>query len=125
MLKYFIRLVKIIFVSNQYVILFSDARVRSLAAAWARSDHDFAESLLFNKDLFGLVEVLKAITLLDSARRIRVHEKKMKQIQMTGKPKAKKIGFIKSNIDSLNTLKPQVIIRFSCNTLFHRTQFLC
>ena len=49
----------------------ADSRVRALAAAWARKDHTLSDSLLSNKDLFGLAEVLKALTLLDSSRRIR------------------------------------------------------
>ncbi len=86
-----------------------DARVRALAAAWARKDHDLANAFLQNRDSFGLVEVLKALTLLDSSRRIRVEEKKVKRLQVQGaKIKPKQMGKFKSNIDNLTACKPKV-----------------
>ena len=87
-----------------------DARVRALAAAWARKDHDLAGTFLKNKDQFGLVEVLKALSLLDSARAIRVEEKKLKRLQLQtgGKVKPKVMGRFKSNIDNLAKQKPKV-----------------
>ncbi len=88
-----------------------DARVRALAAAWARKDHDLANAFLQNRDSFGLVEVLKALTLLDSSRRIRVEEKKVKRLQVQGaKIKAKQMGKFKSNIDNLTAVKPKVYL---------------
>lgn len=84
-----------------------NARVRALAAAWARHDYDLAEAFLKNRDNFGLNEVLKALTLLDSGRQVRVLEKKMKRIQMSaGKVKPQTIGKLKSDIDNLNKNKP-------------------
>ena len=90
--------------------LSSDARARGLAAAWARQDHDLADSLLINRQTFGLVEVLKALTILDSARRIREEEKRLKKmfIQTGGKVKPKIMGKFKSNIDNLTANKPKV-----------------
>jgi hypothetical protein len=87
-----------------------DARARGLAAAWARQDHELANSLLLNRNTFGLVEVLKALTLLDSARRIREEEKKLKKMLMQtgGKVKPKIMGKFKSNIDNLTANRPRV-----------------
>lgn len=80
-----------------------------MAVAWARNDYELADALLQNRDQFGLVEVLKAISLLDSGRQIRVLEKKLKQLQLSAtKVRPRKIGKLKSDIDNLTALKPSV-----------------
>jgi hypothetical protein len=85
--------------------------VRALAAAWARQDYDLADAFLQNKESFGLNEVLKALSLLDSGRQVRVLEKKMKMLQMSaGKVKPQTMGKLKSDIDNLNKNKPSVSI---------------
>lgn len=85
--------------------------MRALAVAWARNDYELADALLQNRDQFGLVEVLKAISLLDSGRQIRVLEKKLKQLQLSAtKVRPRKIGKLKSDIDNLTALKPSVSI---------------
>ncbi|XP_077977073.1 uncharacterized protein LOC144432683 [Glandiceps talaboti] len=84
------------------------SRIRALAAAWARTDLAMVNIFLAKSDLFGLVEILKALTLLDSGRRVREFEKKMRRLEMTGKVKRKTIGKLKSNIDNLNAIKPKV-----------------
>lgn len=84
-----------------------NARVRALAAAWARHDYELADAFLQNQNNFGLNEVLKALTLLDSGRQVRVLEKKMKRLQMSaGKVKPTTMGKLKSDIDNLNKNKP-------------------
>ncbi|KAK3576583.1 hypothetical protein CHS0354_011259 [Potamilus streckersoni] len=84
-----------------------NARVRGLAAAWARHDHDFAWALLKNRKSFGMVEVLKALNLLDAGRQIRVLEKKLKRLQLSsGKVLPHTLGKLKSSIDNLNAIKP-------------------
>ncbi|KAK2158796.1 hypothetical protein LSH36_164g11008 [Paralvinella palmiformis] len=85
-----------------------NARVRALAAAWARRDFELASGMLLNKDNFGLVEVLKAVTLLDCERQLRVEEKKLRILTSAGnKVRPHKIGKAKSNIDNLKALKPK------------------
>jgi hypothetical protein len=80
--------------------------------AWARNDYELADALLNNRSQFGLPEVLKAIQLLDSGRQVRVLEKKLKQLQLSGnKVGAKKLGKIKSDIDNLSAIKPPVCQR--------------
>lgn len=83
------------------------AKACALAAAWCRHDHQLANNLLRHRRLFTLTEVLKAVTMLDAGRQIRVFEKKLKRLEMNKiKPKATKLGKIKNNIDNLNKLKP-------------------
>jgi hypothetical protein len=83
------------------------AKACALAAAWCRHDHKLANNLLRHRRLFTLTEVLKAVTMLDAARQIRVYEKKLKRLELSKtKPKATKLGKIKNNIDNLNKLKP-------------------
>ena len=93
----------------------TDARVRSLAAAWARHDHELSDWLLSQRERFGLVEVLKAATLLDAGRCIRVQEKKMKRLQMqtNGRVKPRVMGKHKSTIDNLKAMKPKVRREFT------------
>jgi len=83
------------------------AKACALAAAWCRHDHKLANNLLRHRRLFTLTEVLKAVTMLDAGRQIRVYEKKLKRLELSKtKPKATKLGKIKNNIDNLNKLKP-------------------
>ena len=83
------------------------AKANALAAAWCRHDHQLANNLLRHKSLFTLTEVLKAVNILDAARQIRVHEKRLKRLELSKtKPKATKLGKIKNNIDNLSKLKP-------------------
>ena len=103
-----------------YLLYLSDARIRALAAAWARKDFKLAESFLENRDNFGLNEVLKALQLLDAGRQARVMEKKMKMLQVSkNKVKPQTLGKLKSSIDNLNKMKSPVRTR-TCNlyTLF-------
>ena len=58
------------------------AKVRCLAASWARYDYKLAEILLTCKDKFSLREVLKALALLDSAREERALEKRLKRLDI-------------------------------------------
>jgi hypothetical protein len=96
---------------NPKANFFSDARIRALAAAWARKDFQLAESFLQNRDNFGLNEVLKALQLLDAGRRARVLEKKTKRLQMSkNKVKPKTIGKLKSHIDNFNKMKSPVSV---------------
>ena len=81
----------------------------ALAAAWCRHDHQLANNLLRHRHLFTLTEVLKAITMLDAARQIRVYEKRLKRLELSKtKPKGTKLGKIKNNIDNLTKLKPSI-----------------
>ena len=88
----------------------TDARIRALASAWARADRDLVKSLLTLRETFGLVEVSKAIELLDSARKVRVEEKKLTKLeyQAGGKITPQKRGKFKSTIDNLNAVRPKV-----------------
>ncbi|CAF0970006.1 unnamed protein product [Adineta ricciae] len=82
------------------------AKACVLAAAWCRHDHKLANNLLCHRQLFTLTEVLKAITMLDAARQVRVYEKQLKRLELSQtKPSAKKLGYMKNNIDNLNKLK--------------------
>ncbi|XP_069106344.1 uncharacterized protein [Argopecten irradians] len=83
-----------------------NARIRSLAAAWARNDFTLSDAFLQDRDNFGLVEVLKALQLLDSGRQVRVKEKHLRRLQLsTTKVLPKTLGKIKSDIDNLNVMK--------------------
>ncbi|CAF4230212.1 unnamed protein product, partial [Adineta steineri] len=82
------------------------AKACVLAAAWGRHDHKLANDLLRHRHLFTLIEVLKAVTMLDAGRQIRVYEKQLKRLELSKtKCKATKLGKIKNNIDNLNKLK--------------------
>ncbi|XP_062598671.1 uncharacterized protein LOC134260104 [Saccostrea cucullata] len=84
-----------------------DSKVKALAAAWARGDHELAETLLQRKELFSVVEVSKAIALLDSGRQARVFEKKHKRLQIQkNNVTPSTMGKLKSDIDNLMKLKP-------------------
>ncbi|ESO89374.1 hypothetical protein LOTGIDRAFT_229223 [Lottia gigantea] len=91
------------------IVVTQNAKIRALAAAWARNDYDLAKAFLFDREQMGLVEVLKAVTLLDSGRQIRVLEKRVKRIELSGtKVKGQKMGILKRDIDNLKAIKPSV-----------------
>lgn len=80
-----------------------------LAAAWAHKDHVMADRLLALKDHFGLVEVIKALSLLDSGRKIREWEKKLRRMELQkDKPKKGKLSKCKQNIENLKSVQPKV-----------------
>ncbi|CAG5117351.1 unnamed protein product [Candidula unifasciata] len=86
-----------------------NACIRALSMAWARGDHELASAFLHLPSQFGLVEVLKALTMLDSGRKIRVLEKRLARLQLSGsKVKPNKIGKLKLDINNLNKLKPPI-----------------
>lgn len=86
-----------------------NARVRALAAAWARHDHKLADVFLMNRVSFGLVEVLKAVNILDAGRQIRVIEKKLKLMEhYKVKVKPQKLNKHKSAINNLKAIQPKV-----------------
>lgn len=82
------------------------AKACILAAAWCRHDHTLANNLLCHRQLFTLTEVLKAVTMLDAARQIRVYEKRLKRLELSKTTaNTKKLGQLKNNIDNLTKLK--------------------
>ena len=83
--------------------------------AWARGDQELAGAFLKLRSQFGLVEVLRALNILDAGRQCRVLEKRLKSLQLSGaKVKQKKMGKLKSDIDNLNKLKPPVNMTSLC-----------
>ena len=94
---------------NTYSIeITQNAKARSLAAAFARHDHKLIEFLLNYDKQYGFVDVLKAVTILDSAREARAKEKKIKRLELSGsKIKSHKLGQIKNDINNLALLKPK------------------
>lgn len=99
----------IVTMTESGVDIAQNARVRALAASWARKDHVFADSLISIRSHYTLAEVLKAVTLMDAGRAARVIEKKLKRLQCSKtKVSNKKIGALKSEHDNLLKLKPSV-----------------
>lgn len=89
------------------VELLQNAIIRCLATALTRHEYKFADALLQDRDICGVNEVLKAVALLDSGRQVRVLEKRLKQLQVSGsKVKPTTLGKLKSDIDNLNKNKP-------------------
>jgi hypothetical protein len=85
-----------------------NAKARSLAAAFARHDHKLIDFLLNHDKQYGFVDVLKAVTILDSAREARAKEKKIKRLELSGsKIKSHKLGQIKNDINNLTLLRPK------------------
>lgn len=96
-----------LFVLNQNnVEIGQKAKACALAAAWCRHDHILANNLLRYRQLFTLTEVLKAVTMLDASRQIRVFEKQLKRLESSKtKVNTVKLGKLKNNIDNLSKLK--------------------
>lgn len=75
---------------------------RVLAAAFARKDVALYQHLLSLRELFGLPEVLKALTILDSSRRKRALEKRLVRLEQQGVTSARKLGALRSKINDLS-----------------------
>jgi len=85
------------------------AKARCLAALWANKKYTVAEHLLDSKAGFGfgLTEVLKAVNLLDSGRKIRALERRLELLQKLPKVKARTKGKVTA---AVNDLKREPII---------------
>ena len=104
---------------NEYSIeIIPNSRARSLAAAFARHDKDLIDFYLNKQKQFGLSDVVKASSILDSRRQKKAIEKKIERIEKSsGKPvKAKRLGKLKNDINNLEKLRPKIETRsFGCS----------
>ncbi|XP_060069776.1 serine/arginine repetitive matrix protein 2-like [Ylistrum balloti] len=90
------------------VELHQRVRVRALAASWARNDFKLSTDFLCDRDRYGVVEILKALQILDSGRCIRQKEKQLKRLQVTpGKVSRCTIKNLKNKINNLRHLQPK------------------
>jgi hypothetical protein len=87
----------------------ANAKARSLAVALARHDKELIEYFLHHNRGYGFVDMLKAVTILDSAREKRALEKKIEQIQTKTNSviKPKKLAKFKVDINNLEKMKPK------------------
>lgn len=91
-----------VLLENRVEIL-ENSKSLSLAAAWARKDYPMAEYLLKVPDeKFGIKEVLRAVTILDSARNKRAQERLLKRLASQNCKKRGKLFMLKSLIGSIN-----------------------
>ena len=87
----------------------ANAKARALAAAFARHDSQLIEFFLNHHKQFGFVDLLKAVSILDSSREKKSIEKKIERVQKCGSVmKAKKLGQLKNDIQNLEKIKPKV-----------------
>jgi len=83
------------------------SKARCLAALWSRKSFKVADYLLSPSSNngagygFGLPEVLKAVNLLDSARKIRVLEKRMNLLHRQAKVRQRTLGKVNSTMNDL------------------------
>jgi hypothetical protein len=77
-------------------------RAKLLATLWCLKYYDVADYLLATyKEVFALPEVLRALQLLDSGRRIRAIEKKIARLETQNTVKGHKINILKGQINDL------------------------
>jgi hypothetical protein len=78
------------------------SRAKLLATLWCLKYYDVADYLLATyKEVFALPEVLRALQLLDSGRRIRAIEKKIARLETQNTVKGHKINILKGQINDL------------------------
>jgi hypothetical protein len=91
--------------------MLANAKARALAAAFIRHDKELVSFLMSpaNQQHFGFVDVLKAVTILDSGRDKRCVEKKIERIQTktSSVMKPKKLGKMRNDVNNLNKLAPK------------------
>lgn len=82
-----------------------NAKVRALVSSWLQGDEEFAQFLL-NDNRCGLVEVIKAVSMLDADREIRAIKKKLKRLDVQkSKVRPRKLGKLKDKIENLEAIK--------------------
>ena len=99
-------------------------KVRALVAAWCRHDRQLSEALLSDTAEFGVVEVLKAAQVMDSARKARQLERKMAQLVKAketaghkGKSRlGRKIVAMRVNINNLKVRENSLATNKSSNS---------
>jgi len=90
--------------------LSSGSKARALAAAIARHDHDLSKVMLKMPDVFGMVEVTKALSMLDAKRQLKISEKRLEKLtamkgELAYKVKDGKFSKLKNKIGNLQALK--------------------
>lgn len=88
-------------------------KARVLAACWARRDFDFSEMLLSGQcqgildvhegraDIFGLVDIVRALRLLDTARVVRVRARRLAQLESQPGTKPQTLARLRAEIEEL------------------------
>lgn len=99
---------------DEYSIEISpSAKAKILSAAFARHDHKLIDHILNENKQFGFTDVLKSLTILDSARETRAIDKKLARIAKTGSVmKPNKLA--KFNVEKKN-LSLQIPTHGSCS----------
>ncbi|XP_069121480.1 LOW QUALITY PROTEIN: uncharacterized protein [Argopecten irradians] len=83
-------------------------RVRALAASWVRKDFRLSSDFLRDRDHYGVAEILKALEILDSSRRIRQKEKTLKRLQLSSKKVSHHTTeHLKGKIHNLRKIQPR------------------
>ena len=90
--------------------LSSGSKARALAAAIARHDHEMTRMMLGLPEIFGMVEVTKALSMLDAGRMLKKNEKRLAKLTDLQENKGHKVrkgkfAKLKSAIGNLETLK--------------------
>ncbi|XP_075250977.1 uncharacterized protein LOC142343164 [Convolutriloba macropyga] len=90
--------------------LSSGSKARALAAAIARHDHDLSKVMLRMPEVFGMVEVTKALSMLDAKRQLKISEKRLEKLtamksELGYKVKDGKFSKLKNKIGNLEALK--------------------
>ena len=67
------------------------ARARALAAAWARHDDELA-SFLLSHEHWTVTEVVRAVELLDTPRRMRVLQRRIARLEREGRARPQRLG---------------------------------
>ncbi len=82
------------------VELGAGVRARTLAAAWARRDHELASSLLARPP-WNVATVVKALQLLDSGRQARALKKRIARLEAEGRARPSTLGSLRSRLHDL------------------------
>jgi hypothetical protein len=75
-------------------------RARVLAAAWARRDHELAESLLA-RPLWNLPCVVKALQMLDAGRQARALRRRLARLENDGRTRPARISLLRMRLNDL------------------------
>lgn len=102
-------LATIMAIDDYSIEMTQNAKARSLAAAFVRHDKEMIDFMLNYKKQYGFVDVLKAVTMLDSGREKRAIEKKIARTVKSGSVmKPKKQGVLKNDMNNLTKIMPSV-----------------
>eukprot|EP01043_Picozoa_sp_COSAG02_P078654 COSAG02_NODE_17816_length_979_cov_0.755682_1_plen_256_part_01 len=102
-------IVQVLWNVTKGVTMAQSTKIRVLAALWGTGERDVAAQLLAYEDHFTVPVVLGALQLLDSKRKAKQLDSKLKKLDQSARKSRAKLGSLKTRRDSIKALEQEVV----------------